>query len=374
MYIQIDQVGFRNKGAELMLWSIIDRLKNESQLQPKFVFGRGPATPEQIRRAGMYQKFSFQRFKLRIEDVMPQKRLDPFGIVKHEEINVLLDAGGFQFGDQWGDIYSEKSISELNSYYNKFKSIGAKIIFLPQAFGPFDLPLSKALIKIVFESADLIYARDTTSYNNLIEIFGEQPKIRLAPDFTSLLTSDVSLSLFQRVKDSICFIPNSKMVTHSNSGKTNYITFLSDMANEFIKNGEKVIFLNHEGKDDLNLIKSITKALNTEVDIVDGLDALQIKAVISHVKILISSRFHGVASGLNQCIPTFCTSWSHKYVELLKQYNCLHAILDLDNDLADTMQHIDKYKNVVCTKSTIDNLKSSTNEMWREVIDTLSYR
>src|SRR5690554_5150143 len=113
MYIQIDNAGFINKGAELMLQAIIDRVGKETKINPHFVRGANcDGSTESIMRAGLYQIANLQRYKIQWQNLLKQKRLEKYGLVKKENISVILDAGGFQFGDQLSKGYSKKSNKE----------------------------------------------------------------------------------------------------------------------------------------------------------------------------------------------------------------------------------------------------------------------
>ncbi len=379
MYIQIDNAGFYNKGAELMLRAIVERLSKEKELDPKFVAGKNCIAPNnfQLRQAGLYQIPQFYRFHYRLDRLLPQFAFEPYGLAKEESINVILDAGGFQFGDQWASGYSKESNQQLKDYYQKYKKNGTKIIFLPQAFGPFELPLSKERMKMVFESADLIYAREKTSLGHLHNLLGKNEKIKLAPDFTSLLESDISLKLYKKVKDGICLIPNARMTDKtSNKVAEKYMEYLVAVSNYILSQREKLVLLNHEGEGDWQLIESIMKNLKERENVValNYLDALQVKAVIGHCKLLISSRFHGVVSGLNQGIPALCTSWSHKYEELLTDYKLPANLLDPlkpNEALAQIHKAMSNPLSYTAATQTIEELKKRSEAMWKEVIEQL---
>lgn len=382
MYIQIDNAGFYNKGAELMLLAIIQRLSNESQIiNPKFVAGNGCQAPDymQIRRTGLYQIPKFFRFYCRIDKLLPQFALEQYGLVKEESINVILDAGGFQFGDQWVYSYTKDRNNQAKQYYRKYKKQGAKIVFLPQAFGPFTNQLAKERIKIVSEYTDIFYVRESTSLNYLVDVLGKDERIRLAPDFTILVKPEANPSLLEKVKDSVCVIPNARMIDKTApSVSKQYLDFLFRITESIILNGKHLVLLNHEWKSDWALIERITDRLKEYQDRIialNNLNALEVKSVIGASNLLITSRYHGLVSGLNQRIPSLCTSWNHKYDELINEYSVKDSLLDTTNEiqfmstLNNALAYPEKYRPSI---QTIDKLKTKSISMWNEVLEVIS--
>ena len=69
-------------------------------------------------------------------------------------------------------------------------------------------------------------------------------------------------------------------------------------------------------------------------EVVTGLNALEVKGLIASAYLVVTSRFHGLASALNSCVPALATSWSHKYEELFKDYGLSDCVLPLDNLLS----------------------------------------
>ncbi|MFT5726946.1 MAG: polysaccharide pyruvyl transferase WcaK-like protein [Desulforhopalus sp.] len=375
MYIQIDNTGFVNKGAELMLSAIVDRLEKEKQIEPKLVFGKGLATLRQVQNIRLFQIAKMYRCKIRWEWMFHQKyTLDHYGLVKEKNVDVILDASGFGFGDQWTGL-TTKANKDLEGYYKKYKKRGTKIIFLPQAFGPFETKIARERIKIVLDYADLIYARDKISYKHICDVHGDSEKVRISPDFTILYSRDIPHKLFDDVHDAIGIIPNSKMLTHTNSETAEkYKRFLIDLCSWVSEKKEKLVILNHSSKDDWELIKDITSNVNFEYKLLDGLDTDDIKAAIGELKMLVSSRFHGVVSGLNQGVPTFCTSWSHKYLELLEDYSLPDNVVDVH----DYESAFEKFGSVLNSDSKyipqqaiIEINKKLTDQMWQDIVDFL---
>ena len=68
----------------------------------------------------------------------------------------------------------------------------------------------------------------------------------------------------------------------------------------------------------------------------------KLKALISTAYLCVTSRFHGVASALNSCVPCLATSWSHKYEELFRDYGMTDCVLDL-NDMDAITQRISAF-------------------------------
>ncbi|MEI6946697.1 polysaccharide pyruvyl transferase family protein [Paraflavisolibacter sp. H34] len=368
MNILIDNANFVNKGAELMLRSVIKESKK------KHPGSRFVITPHSA--GGNYAKpigeglFIYQRRKL--FNYFPKSLLDKLYFVKPSKIDVLLDAGGFQFSDQWLGMYSAASNKKLEQYYKSLKENGTKLIFLPQAFGPFTHQLSIERMKIVFKYADVLFAREKVSYNYLVELFGENKKVILKPDFTNLLKPAVPTAKLVEDRKYVCVVPNYRMVTEtSKEVSSQYLSFITKLCQYFVDRGEQLILLNHEGIGDEEIINKIQEGLSSEVLKLNNLNALEVKAVIGKMKLLVSSRFHGVVSGLSQQVCTFCTGWSHKYAELMADYQVPENLLDI-NDFASCQLKMEEAlgnpRSVHHVSSeVIKSLEQKSQEMWKLV-------
>jgi len=370
--IQIDNTGFVNKGAELMLRAIVDKL-DANDVNIVFNGSVRNASFKQKASLNLMSLVSLRRFKIDLSFLFPKNRFIASGLVFSKDIDVLLDAGGFHIGDQWIDKRSTKQeIDKLVSYYKNLKKKGIKIIFLPQALGAFDKEMSRYFFKKVYELSDLMIARDTQSYKYCEEVLSNSNKLFQYPDFTNIYKPKSLISNdFDKFSGKICIVPNYKMVSHTNNEiAQNYIDFLKRITDNLISKGEEVFYLNHEGKGDLDLIHKIN---TNKLDVVTNINADEVKYVIGKSKMLISSRFHGVVSGLSQAIPTFCTSWSHKYIELLSDYQFKEGLLSVD-DVENAVVILNKYLEQDIRSALISHLKEKseiekkkTEEMWLKV-------
>jgi len=368
--ILIDNAGFINKGAELMLRSIVQQLEalttRTKIVVPQKVFF------ENLDYCNEHSILPLHlikgRYKRMVLHFIYYNLLNKPWMITPEQIDIVLDAGGFQFSDQWP--VTEEGLSEKRRYYSSFTKKNKKIVFLPQAFGPFERPLSRQLIKTVHSAADLIYSREKESYSHLISLFPGSNKIKIAPDFTCL-SKDYGLESIVLPKNYVVLIPNVRMVTHTaQEVSDNYLDFIYEISEFLLSEGETLVYLNHEGKDDLKLMLMLNERLSGRVLILSSLDALEVKKVIGEAKLVISSRFHGVVSGLTQCVPTLCTSWSHKYLELLKEYCCESCLLSIDDLIHAKHTIMDALENpsVYTAKDEfVAGIKAKSHEMWDEI-------
>jgi colanic acid/amylovoran biosynthesis protein len=288
-----------------------------------------------------------------------------------KDIDIVLDAGGFQFGDQWK--ITDNAIKLWENYYRTLKKYGTKIILLPQAFGPFDTVNGRKIAFVVSKYADIIMAREQVSYNHLISAGVDENKVKLFPDFTALVEGIISPQ-FKLLRDAVCIIPNNKMIKMAASSRENYFNFLHKAIETIEKQGRTPFLLNHEGKGDAKCCKVINNQFDNQLTVVNNLNALEIKGVISQSYLVISSRFHGVASALNSGIPCLATSWSHKYAELFKDYNQKDCVLDLNN-IDESISKIETFLSEKIHNEISDSLKiakksiiEKNKEMWEEVL------
>lgn len=369
-YIYIDHVGFVNKGAELMLRAIVEKVE---QLYPDAI----KVLPWDVYRMNVSYCWEHNILPLKNNPTGIRKKLDYLftnrlrtkrTYILPSEITVILDAGGFQFADKWTTDDTD-FLQNWIAYYKQFTNPVCKKIFLPQAFGPFTKPNAKQLIQYVYAIADKIYAREQTSYDYLQKVLPDMSKVTIKGDFTCLFhPHPLSILSFMEDKKYIAIIPNARMIDKTDKKISNsYMVFLCAIVRHLHKRGESVLLLNHEGLDDERLLWEINERLGLSLPILTNLNAVEIKLIIGKLKLLISSRFHGVVSGLSQGIPTLCTSWSHKYQELLADYKLSDNLLKVDN-IEDSLYMIDcNLKDGFVDKKCIENNVLRTMNMWNDI-------
>ena len=200
----------------------------------------------------------------------------------------------------------------------------------------------------------------------------DMTKVKLYTDFTSLVEG-VFPTRFEHLRNGICIIPNSQMINKGAVSMEKYLNLLQEIVSSANLTGKKVYMLNHAGNQDKRLCNTIKRMITDDIEMVTELNALEIKGLISSAYLVISSRFHGVASSLNSCVPCLATSWSHKYQELYKDYNQQDCILPLDSNekaLEKICLYMQEEKNKEIRdklKEHMPHIKQKTREMWNTI-------
>ena len=329
MIASVTGVNFYNKGAELMAYAVSREFSSwgESYVPCAHL---GIGTFAERRAAGLRSHVwmtNRQRDKLpgvpavlaSAGNALPRTLLRRYEMVKDREVDVILDASGFAFSDQWGPGKAEK----MASLCQRWKAAGKRIVLLPQAFGPFTTARTRDATAEILRNVDLVFARDESSFENLNELRSDPAKVRLAPDFTTLLEPVPSHNAAHLVGRS-CVIPNVRMLDKTAGGTSDaYLEFLVRVTSELTNGGDKPFVLIHEKTDRTlaeQLRDSVLKRHGVDVEIVSRPSALELKAIIGSSRLVVGSRFHGLVSALSQSVPCIATGWSHKYMELFRDY------------------------------------------------------
>lgn len=377
MVIQIDGINTLNKGAELMLVAILEEINEryptaQVLINPdsSFSFLDIPKYNLKVRRRmglNIGRIVNGVLYKLKVNKTVKWAVLNENYSPQH--VDMILDASGFKYSDQWdrSNIWLEAK----EKYYSSLKAKGIKLVFLTQAFGPFDTENGKKSIRIILDYCSLIFARERISYNYLLKEENNSAKIFQSCDFTFKVKGIVPESL-QHLQGAVVIIPNYKMVTHGNNDVGNYLQFLLDCILYFRSMGDSVFLLNHEGNGDLKLCQQVNNSLEEKCEIVTGLAAKEMKGVIGNSKLVISSRFHGVASALSQGVPCLATSWNHKYEMLFENFNQFNNLVNANDFWELNKNKIDSIllnyvENIFILKESKPILLNQIDEMWDKI-------
>lgn len=377
MIIEIRKAGFVNKGAELMLHAALQKLKTR---YPDATFVMAPTTEKsdhpfrKLVQLGFYPKASLWRYGIQwgnLANFAPRPLREMYGVVLDKEVDVVIDAAGFAYSDQWGD---DPSI-ELAQSAKTWSKNGTRVILLPQALGPFTTDKIQAAMKTVVEHVDLVFPRERVSYEHLTQLTSEQAKIKQAPDFTNLITGVIPAN-FDVEQNRFCIIPNCRMLDKTDQQTRDaYLPFLISCTRYLLEKGAKPFVLVHEGKGDLALAEKLSAAVGG-IPIVRESGPLEIKGILGTCSGTLGSRFHGLVSALSQGVPALATGWSHKYQMLFEDYGFPEGLVKVTSDEAEIKRKIDLVTDdsariAALIQARTADLKQQSEQMWQQVFDVI---
>lgn len=380
-YIEIRGTDFINKGAELMLIAALDRLGQQVE-GAKFVMAPSQMSPYEKRIGLMlYQKIQFKILGYQIArfgHLIPKKFQKYYGLVPQSKINYIFDASGFSYSDQWGS----KSIDDLFKMLPSLQRNKTKLIFLPQAFGPFNSRHSKIKMKAIFDYSSLIFARDNVSYDFVLGLCEDKTKLLLSPDFTSMaFTKNVINKSAFGFETDVIVVPNQRLIDKlpQDIGKQYFQNMCSTV--EYVQSEFKanVAILSFE-KNDIEICKQIAGSVKDSVEVIASDNVKFLKTRINGAKLVIGSRYHALISSLSLGIPTIGIGWSHKYEELFTEYQLNELCLSSQQTFSSIEAIIKRaYKDEFFRKGIINRIDKCNekkeiqiHEMWQRVFDELS--
>jgi len=378
MIVEILNVGVKNKGAELMLHAIMQKMRSQI---PDIVFTvaptkkRGHFPKSAILAMGLRPKIRSKKFEPIIDLVaanLPRAMRQKFAGVFNRDVDLVLDASGFAYGDQWGAAGTRRLAKSARNW----QSMGIKFIMLPQAFGPFERSKDHDHVKSWAASADLVFCREQQSLDYLADLVGQSDNIKLYGDFTNLVNGVVPEN-FDASDKKVALVPNSQMLRKASDG-AEYIPFMIRCARYLQEKDAKPFLLVHQTESDRALAQEISSAVG-HIPIVQEADPLALKGILGLCDATIGSRFHGLVSALSQGVPSLATGWSHKYESLFRDYDFVDGLVEVtssDNALYRKIDMITEDVSARALRTKLKErsrmLKQQSEEMWTLIFNTLT--
>ena len=344
-----------------MLLAIVARLRADYPdatltMTPSAANGSEPFT--KLTALGIYPKASLHRLGIEWGDaacLIPRRLRHRYGLVLDREVDVVIDAAGFAYSDQWGAASS----LELARTTRRWPRRGTKVILMPQAFGPYTNPVIRSAILRSVDNADLVMPRDSVSYRYLTEVTGERGYIQRYPDFTNLIEGIVPQN-HKPENFGVAIVPNVRMIDKTDKNASDqYLPFMIRCAERLLELNARPYVLVHEGADDERLAEQISTACGG-LPIVREDDPLRIKGILGSSDAVLASRYHALVSALSQGVPAVATGWSHKDNELFEDYSFGGGVLSIDDEFANTDAMLGKLVDIESNRAISAQLLQSS--------------
>lgn len=391
MIIEIHGGGFKNKGAELMLVSILDVF---SKHHPEVKFCINPSIYDDsasCKKYGIYEyiktpkarggRLFSARFLLNrsISKFIPASYLNSHNLVKFDQVDALLDISGVRFSDKASTV-AGKNFLELARYFRKK---GKPVILLPQMFGPFNKSQSVTLMRQITKESSLIFARDAISLDLIKQSVPEATNVFRAPDITIPISSGLlDLELHKKNERYGCLVPNARMYDRGDDGwSEKYVNLLALAALELHAKGIKPFLLVHslDGDEDKPIAEKVQQIVGHNIcSIKLAEDPLDTKDFISRSTLLIGSRYHSIVSALSSGVPVIVMGWAHKYETILSDFGMAKYLHTVNDDTEHFKHLINSILNIENNKNLKDILQKNkesmvieSEEMWNNVFECL---
>ena len=110
-----------------------------------------------------------------------------------------------------------------------------------------------------------------------------------------------------------------------------------------------------------------------------NITAEDIKSLIGNLDLLVGSRFHTIVFALSQSIPSMALSWSHKYRELLQDFELNEFVFEHDqlksdliiDTLARAWKKREKNKNTI--KKELPCILRKVDTMFNQVANLINH-
>lgn len=328
MIILIKGVQFRNQGAHLMLLAVRERLAGILP-EARIALAPGPNSP--YRQRARLDTLQILPLSWRGLDLNGLSACSPpalrsfghrYGIVTECEVDAVLDASGFAYGDPWPARLMHYAAGEVLRLARR----GRPYLFLPQAFGPFGRAgWARRRFAAALHAAAVVCPRDPESRAHLLTLAPElKGALPVIPDFTLGLAGDAAAARRWGVGcGTVLLIPNSQMVGERNASRESRARYGETMVvlgRAALRRGYDVRVLNHSGADDRPLCARLARELGGS-PVIEEDCPLATKGVIGAAAAVVSSRFHGCVSAMSQAVPCLGTTWSHKYAALFEDFD-----------------------------------------------------
>jgi colanic acid/amylovoran biosynthesis protein len=248
------------------------------------------------------------------------------------DADVVVDVAGISFADGRG-----VPITVYNALMTGLPVLlGTPTVKAAQALGPFRNPLNRLLARLVLPRLAAVCARgartrehlDSLGLHNVTDVADLAFSLDEAADLPAGVESAVAA-----VRGGYAVVMPSSVVRRMfESAGGDYVAAVAAVVRGVReRTGLGVVIAPHsyrtgqpEGRmNDGPVCRQVSAALSGDAGVVgidEPLTAGELRRLAAGSRVLVTSRFHAMISGLATCTPTVVVGWSHKYREVLDDF------------------------------------------------------
>jgi len=343
-----------NKGAAAMVESVMARLPNEIgechfdilTTYPDADAPRVPAGADAAVVGLQPLRLALVEFPIACLALVVRKLRIPLFWVRSRgcrsmlDSSVVVDVAGISFADGRGF-----AIVAYNALMTGVPLLlGVPTVKAAQALGPFQSVPNKWLAPLVLRRVKTVCARGARTRGHLDSLGGvnsiDVADLAFSLDEAASFPEAVSVALGTVNEDFIVVMPSAVVRGIYESSGGDYVSAMAAVVSDIRqKTGRSVVIAPHsyraglpEGRmNDGPVCREVAAACSGDTQVL-GLDfdltAGELRHLVAHSSVLVTSRFHAMISGLATSTPTVVVGWSHKYKEVLDDFGLSNLGLD----------------------------------------------
>lgn len=234
--------------------------------------------------------------------------------------------------------------------------LGVPVFKLAQALGPFKNPVNRFASRILWRCA-MIAPRGSVTVENLQAIGFPEDRMLPSPDVAFLFESRDSLSdegrpevaaistnigrFAARGFETVGVCPSAVIAGKAVSEGWDYPGFVAEIVRGILDTGRAVVLFpnatrassNMLRNNDLPVIAQIMERLDDAealplLAVSGDVNAAGLREIVSLCSCVAVSRFHAMVAALSASVPVAVLGWSHKYLEVMRQFGQERYVFD----------------------------------------------
>lgn len=269
----------------------------------------------------------------------------------------LVDLAGVSFIDGREKFLPYNVLTILPAMF-----LGVPVFKLAQAVGPFKNPANRLAARVL-RRCRLVVARGSVTVENLESIRFPAERTIAAPDVAFLFEAEDSLShegadevaaivsgiegFAARGLETVGVCPSAVIAGKAAKEGWDYPGFVAEVVAGLVADGHAVVLFPNATRagsaklrnNDLPVIAGVMERLGPEpglpvLAVAGDVNAAGLREIVSRCSCVAVSRFHAMVAALSAGVPVAVIGWSHKYLEVMRQFGQERYVFDASDHAA----------------------------------------
>lgn len=405
MNVLITGAQFDNKGAQSLLFSVVNEIKYRYKDVDIYYVPLDDITKYEYDKYSfrfvldnqakwdcidipriVYRNFSLLRKCLKIRSQLKNKKILRLSDIWNI-IDIVVDISGYNLSSKWSMEINNRFLR----YIKSAKKAGIPVVLMPQSFGPFDYKRNEkdinAKIKNTLGKVDVICAREKEGYQLLRNKYYLFDNVFLFPDLVLssrqinpdhiFTTSFKPKKMVLPTTSNVGIIPNEQLL--QNGKEKDILQLYQYIVDHLVQKNNVVYIFRHS--NDLNICRKIYEVCKCDsVKLIDyDFDCFEYSLFVKNFKYIVASRYHSIVHAYKSEIPAVILGWSIKYNNLAKLFGQSNYVADIQSvavssviRMIDSMEsNLDVNRKLIASKDCVSEAETCYTKLW-EIMDRIN--